>query len=319
MVQILLLLSLLAFIILFVIYLNNSLKINKLLETARKIADGKEVRSSLANKDKFGQLGIEINAMADSLILESDFHKRAIDQHSIVAVTDASGIITYVNDKFCEISQYSQEELIGSNHNILNSGTHPKTFFTEMWQIISSGQTWHGEICNQKKDGSIYYVETTIFPHMSKNNLPDRYISIRTDITAQVNAQKKLKQDKEFLNALLQHLSEGIIACDSNGKLTLFNESTRKFFNLPKKDIPPQEWAEHYHLYKPDGETPMQMEDIPLIRALNGEHIYNVKMVVKPEGKPAVTLLTNGQALYDEHNNKLGAVISALNITDEGN
>ena len=317
--QILLILFLLVFLVLLAIYFNNNRKIKNLIQTTQNIAQGNEIPTSIASNDKLGQLALEINTMANALSLESDFHKRAIDQHSIVAVTDVSGDITYVNDKFCEISQYSREELIGSNHNILNSGTHPKSFFTEMWQIISSGQAWHGEICNQKKDGSIYYVETTILPHMDKNNLPDRYISIRTDITTQVNAQKKLKQDKEFLNALLQHLSEGIIACDADGKLTLFNESMRKFFNLPKKNIPPQEWAEHYHLYKPDGETAMQMEDIPLIRALNGEHIYNVKMVVKPEGKPAVTLLTNGQALYDEHNNKLGAVISALNITDSKN
>lgn len=317
--HILLFLSVLAFFILIAIHLNSRNKINKLLEATKKIAEDKDVRTSIASQDKFGQLGSAINAMADSLSLESDFHKHAIDQHSIVAITDVSGVITYVNDKFCEISQYSREELIGSNHNILNSGIHPKSFFAEMWQIISSGQTWHGEICNRKKDGSIYFVETTILPHMDKNNLPDRYISIRTDITTQVTAQKKLKQDKEFLNALLQHLNEGIIACDAKGKLTLFNEAIRKFFNLPKTDIPPQEWAEHYHLYKPDGVTPMQMEDIPLIRALNGNHIYNVKMVVKPEGKAPVTLLTNGQALYDEHNNKLGAVISALNITDQKN
>ncbi len=124
---------------------------------------------------------------------EIQLQKYALDRHSIVAVTDPRGVITSVNDKFCSISGYSREELIGQTHRVVNSGTHPKSFFVELWRVISSGETWHGVICNRAKDGSLYWVATTIVPFIDSEGGITRYVSVRTDVTQQVLSELKIR------------------------------------------------------------------------------------------------------------------------------
>lgn len=159
-------------------------------------------RIKRARSLRHGALGVQ------RALHELEEFKRALDEHDIVSMADASGNITYVNDKFCEISGYSRAELLGQNHRIVKSDAHSPAFYEQMWSVIESGQVWHGELKNRKKYGGHYWVESTIVPFLDDFGVPQRYISLRTDITRIKDAEEVSARQKSLLEVLRQATSQ---------------------------------------------------------------------------------------------------------------
>ena len=139
-----------------------------------------------------------------------DNQKFALDQHAIVSITDLAGSITYANDRFCDITGYTREELLGRNHRIINSGRQPASFFENLWKVIGAGQVWHGEICNRNRAGELYWVSATIVPLLDAKGQPEQYIAIRTEITERVRAERALEEANQNLENTVQHRTQAL-------------------------------------------------------------------------------------------------------------
>lgn len=168
---------------------------------------------------------------------EIESYVKGIDRHTIVAKTDRKGTITYVNDKFCEISGYTRDELIGKNHRILNSGYHPKSFFENLWKTINQGKIWKGEILNQAKSGKYYWVNTTISPLLDYNGDVKEFIAFRYDITEKKNAEIDLKNSENKLRQLFTQSRDAQMTLEPpNWNFTSGNPEALRLFNVKSEE-----------------------------------------------------------------------------------
>ncbi len=246
-------------------------------------------------------------------LLTSTFEATA---DGILVVNRDNKIVTY-NQRFIEMWQIPDE--------IIDSRDNAKTVYHILEQLSNADDfvnttkhlTQHPEINNldivEFKDGKIF--ERYSHPQMLDGEVIGRVVSFR-DITERKRAEEKLNKNERFLRTVLENITDGIVACDAEGNLSLFNKATSEFHGLPQKSLAPEQWAEHYSLYYADATTPMQMKDVPLYRALREGSVEDVELVIKPKNGTTRTVISSGQALFDEHQQKLGAVVVMHDITE---
>jgi PAS domain S-box-containing protein len=213
--------------------------------------DGKFIHTRCFTRNITDQKRAE--AVAQTTLTSLQFQKYALDRSAIVAATDRDGVIISVNDKFCEISQYSGSELIGNTHRVINSGYHPPEFFRDLWAVITRGEVWNGEIKNRAKDGSYYWVATTIVPCLDANGQPFQYLSIRFDITSRKQAEESMRQSELKFRAIFDNTFQFVGLVDTKGILLEANRTALEAIGVTQNDVIGQAfWATPWWTHSPD-------------------------------------------------------------------
>jgi PAS domain S-box-containing protein len=243
-------------------------------------------------------------------IRESDEFRVALDEHAIVAITDAAGKISFVNDRFCNISGYSREELLGRDHRIVNSGHHPKEFFRDLWQVIRSGKVWHGEVKNRAKNGAFYWVDTTIVPFLGPDGVVHHYIAIRADITARKLADEEIQRQRSELQILFDLNPAMIGFKDTNNNILRVNQRAADALGLPVSAIEGRPVSEVY----PAEAASFHADDLEVIRS--GSPKLGIVRKIHGQAGEERWLETNKVPYRDSTGKIVGLVVTAQDITE---
>ena len=210
-------------------------------QTMRELLpEGQTDASGQPGDDDIAALSVHIAALVAEYELgrrELANQKFALDQHAIVSITDTRGTILYANDRFCEISGYPREALVGQNHRIIKSGIHSPELYRDLWQTITEGRVWHGEVCNRTRDGGTYWVSATIVPLFDGHGIPERYIAIRTDISDRKRMEAELSEQLHLVEELIETIPLPIYLKDIDGHYIRLNRAFEAFFDVPREAL----------------------------------------------------------------------------------
>lgn len=237
--------------------------------------------------------------------------KFALDQSTIVNVTDKDGTILSVNDKLCEISGYEREELIGENHRMFNSGYHPKHFFTNLWQTVTSGQIWRGEIRNLTKNGEVFWVDTTIVPFLDADKKPYQFISVRHDITKRKQMELKLQQSERMHRLVSENTSDLIAIVDAKGYFQHVSPSHETMLKVDLAKIETSRLSDWIH--KDDRERVLKQMTLLL---KNEERSINIEYRIINGESSYIYVSSTINVIYTETSEVLCFVVVTRDITD---
>ncbi len=259
---------------------------------------GKVLGAFAAARDVTKQKISEANL--DKTLKELSGYKYALDQSSIVGITDENGIISYANENFVKISKYTKEELIGQDHKILNSGYHSSAFMINLWITIKKGEIWRGEIKNKAKDGSFYWVDTTIVPFLEKDGHIYQYVAVRTDVTA----KKILSQ---YSLSLIEATLDPLVTINNEGKITDMNEATVKITGVERIKLIGSDFFDYFT-------EPQKAREVYQEVFAKG-YVTDSPLTLRHKGGKLTDVLFNGSIYKDDTGNVLGVVIVARDVT----
>ncbi|MGK5511473.1 bifunctional diguanylate cyclase/phosphodiesterase [Brevibacillus formosus] len=253
-------------------------------------------------REKDGELNMVVNELADV--------KYALDQSTILAITDHKGIILRANEQFCRISKYERSELIGKDHRILNSGYHPKSFFKELWSCIRSGQVWRGEIRNRAKDGSYYWVDTTIVPFKNQAGEIYQYVSIRSDITARKQMEDELKRSEEKYRIIAENTSDIISIINLDGDFFYLSPSYKRVWEhtVPDEEI--------HNLFEWIVEDDRDIFAYAIQHAVSTRKEYMVECRINTQRNDVIWTESTINPIMDEEGNVTKLLLVTRDVTD---
>lgn len=288
-------------------------------ECSRREIEQQHQQGTAALTQTIERLNQEISErrrIEESLRESEDRYRRIIETaNEGVLVADADSVATFVNKRLTEILGYSQEEMLGVpvTKFLLEDDSD---YFHEKLDARRRGESGTYELRVRRKDGGICWFLVSATPMIDAQGNFNGAFAMLTDITAHKQAEQTLRDEREFTRILLENLADGVVACDAQGRLVLFNRVAREWHDVEVANLPPEKWPGHYDLRTEDGSRLLTVDEVPLARAFRGERVRNVPMSVCAHGRPTRHIIASGDPFYDAAGNKLGAVVVMHDITE---